>query len=175
MDGPYLPLTRLNSSDALDTPAEQVSRAPHAQPSSTIVLEHREEPLGVQRVAFVCLHGSAKSLIAANYFNKVAREKGLPLSATTSGPEPDAEVPANVVEGMNSRGFDVASYRPALIAADKLADADMIVSFACDAGRRLAPAKPEERWDECPAVSDDFDVAWDFITRRVEALVLRLG
>ena len=127
------------------------------------------------KVAFVCLHGSAKSLIAAEYFNRLAREKSLDLTATTSGPEPDAEVPSNVVEGMQARGIDVHSYRPALIAADRLKDADLIVSFACDAGRRLAPGKPEERWDDCPAVSDDFDVAWKFITSRVETLVDRLS
>ena len=60
-----------------------------------------------KKVAFVCLHGSAKSLIAAEYFNRLAREKSLPLRATTSGPEPDPEVPANVVEGMKTRGIDV--------------------------------------------------------------------
>jgi arsenate reductase len=128
-----------------------------------------------QKVAFVCLHGSAKSLIAAEYFNRIAREKGFPLSATTSGPEPDAEVPANVVEGMKQRGIDVGRYRPALISAPGLEEADLIVSFACDAGRQLAPGKAEERWDACPAVSENFDVAWDFITGRVEGLVARLA
>ncbi len=128
-----------------------------------------------QKVAFVCLHGSAKSLIAAEYFNKLARARGLAVHATTSGPEPDAEVPANVVEGMKTRGIDVQAYRPTLIAAEQLDHADLIVSFACDAGRKLAPGKPEERWDECPAVSDDFDVAWDFIITRVAALVERVS
>jgi arsenate reductase (thioredoxin) len=127
-----------------------------------------------RKVAFVCLHGSAKSLIAAEYFNKLARARGLAVHATTSGPEPDPEVPANVVEGMKTRGIDVQAYRPTLIAADQLKDADLIVSFTCDAGRKLAPGKPEERWDACPAVSDDFDVAWDFITTRVAALVERI-
>ena len=37
-----------------------------------------------QKVAFVCLHGSAKSLIAAEYFNRLAAEKSLPLRATTA-------------------------------------------------------------------------------------------
>jgi arsenate reductase len=127
-----------------------------------------------QKVAFVCLHGSAKSLIAAEYFNRLAREKSLALRATTAGPEPDPEVPANVVEGMKTRGIDVQAYRPTLTAAAQLDDADLIVSFACDAGRKLAPGKPEERWDECPAVSDDFDIAWDFITTRVETLIARI-
>jgi arsenate reductase len=128
-----------------------------------------------QKVAFVCLHGSAKSLIAAEYFNRLAGEKSLALRATTAGPEPDPEVPANVVDGMKTRGIDVQAYRPTLIAAEQLTDADLIVSFACDAGRKLAPGKPEERWDECPAVSDDFDIAWDFITKRVETLVERIA
>jgi arsenate reductase len=130
--------------------------------------------MGSQKVAFVCLHGSAKSLIAAEYFNRMAAERNLPLRATTSGPEPDNEVPDNVVAGMKDRGIDVSRYRPSLIAAGQLADADLIVSFACDAGRRLAPSKPEERWDECPAVSDDFDIAWTFITGRVENLISHL-
>ena len=129
----------------------------------------------MQKVAFVCLHGSAKSLIAAEYFNRLALEKSLPIRATTSGPEPDPEVPANVVDGMRSRGIDVKSYKPTLITPDGLKDADLIVSFACDAGRKLAPGKSEEPWDECPAVSDDFDVAWNFITGRVDQLVGRLA
>ena len=129
----------------------------------------------VRKVAFVCLHGSAKSLIAANYFNRLAREKGLSAKATTAGPEPDPEVPGNVIEGMSSRGFDVRSYKPVLIGADQLHDADLIVSFACEAGRKLAPGKTEERWDECPAVSDDFDIAWDFITGRVAKLIEKIA
>ena len=128
-----------------------------------------------QKVAFVCLHGSAKSLIAAQYFNRIAIERNLPLRATTAGPEPDGEVPENVVAGLKSRGIDVGQYRPTLIAAEQLSDTSLIVSFACDAGRRLAPSKPEECWDECPAVSENFDVAWTFITGRVEKLISRLA
>lgn len=94
-----------------------------------------------QNVAFVCLHGSAKSLIAAEQFNRLAAARGFAFKAASSGPEPDAEVPGNVVAGFRSRGIDVSHYQPAKVAADTLADADLIVSFACDAGRRLAPGK----------------------------------
>ena len=125
-------------------------------------------------VAFVCLHGSAKSLIAAEYFNHLAREHGLDFNATTSGPEPDAEVPPNVIDGLRTHAIDVGGYRPTLISAAGLADADLIVSFACDAGMRLAPDKPVQRWDECPAVSDDFETAWRFITGHVDQLFRHL-
>ena len=128
-----------------------------------------------RKVAFVCLHGSAKSLIAAAYFNGLARQHGLDFAATTSGPEPDAEVPPNVIEGLCNHAIGVGAYRPTMISAAGLADADLIVSFACDAGMRLAPDKPVERWDECPAVSDDFETAWRFITSRVDRLFRRLA
>jgi len=128
----------------------------------------------MHKVAFVCLHGSAKSLIAAEYFNRLARETGCARAATTSGPEPDPEVPLNVIEGMLKHAIDVRGYKPTMISAAGLADADLIVSFACEAGASLAPGKPVERWDDCPAVSDDFDTAWRFITGRVEQLIKRL-
>src|SRR4029450_5657474 len=80
------------------------------------------ENMTTRKVAFVCLHGSAKSLIAAEYFNRLAQQKGLEISATTSGPEPDPEVPSNVIEGMRKRGFEVGRYRPTLISAKALAD-----------------------------------------------------
>ena len=70
-----------------------------------------------QKVAFVCLHGSAKSLIAAAYFNRLARQHGLDFAATTSGPEPDAEVPSNVIEGLRNHAIDVGGYRPTMISA----------------------------------------------------------
>jgi protein-tyrosine-phosphatase len=128
----------------------------------------------VGKVAFVCLHGSAKSLIAAEFFNRLAQERRLAFAATTSGPEPDPEVPPNVIEGLLNHAIDVRGYRPTMISATGLADADLIVSFACEAGAALAPGKPVERWDDCPAVSADFDTAWRFITGHVEQLVNRL-
>jgi arsenate reductase (thioredoxin) len=70
------------------------------------------ENMSAQKVAFVCLHGSAKSLIAAEYFNRIAIERNLPLRATTSGPEPDTKVPENVIAGLKSRGIDVGQYHP---------------------------------------------------------------
>jgi protein-tyrosine-phosphatase len=121
-------------------------------------------------VAFVCLHGSAKSLIAAEYLTRVARERGLNWLGTTSGPEPDAEIPENVVAGLRARNIDVQGRKPLLISADALAKADHIVSFGYDLGA-FAPNRRVEIWGDCPAVSDDFDTAWAFITGRIDRLV----
>ena len=61
-----------------------------------------------QYLAFVCLHGSAKSLIAAEHMNGLARSCGVAVEATTSGPEPDAEVPANVIDGLLTRAAQLS-------------------------------------------------------------------
>jgi arsenate reductase len=128
-----------------------------------------------QTVAFVCLHASAKSLIAAQYLNRLARERGLAFSATTSGPEPDPEIPVPVVEGLLRHGIDVRAVRPALVSPDALARSDHIVSFGCDIKGLVAASQALEHWNDCPAVSDDFDIACSFITTRVELLVNRLA
>jgi len=65
-----------------------------------------------QRVLFVCLHGSAKSLIAAEYFNRLASARGLDASATSAGTEPDDAIPPRVVSGLAGDGIDVAGRRP---------------------------------------------------------------
>ena len=128
-----------------------------------------------RKIAFVCLHGSAKSLIAAEYLNRSAHDRGLPWTATTSGPEPDAEVPANVIDGLLGHGIDARARMPELLTTQGLAGADQIVSFGCDLGRYAVGGRPVERWDECPTVSDDFEVAWSFITGRVTQLIDQLA
>jgi arsenate reductase (thioredoxin) len=140
------------------------------------VPEPRSGGIMIERktVAFVCLHGSAKSLIAAEYLNGLAQARGLDLSATTSGPEPDDEVPSNVIEGLLGRGIDARHRVPERVSAQALARASHIVSFGCDLKDLIAASREIERWGDCPAVSDDFDIAWLFITGRVDRLFDRL-
>ena len=124
-----------------------------------------------RRIAFVCLHGSAKSLIAAEYLNRRAAEAGLDLRADSAGLEPDPEVPAHVVAGLAGKGVDVAGRKPHEATASHLDSAGRVIAFGCDLGDRAAAGQPVEQWADCPAVSDGFEPAWRYITRRVDALV----
>jgi hypothetical protein len=45
------------------------------------------------------------------------------------------------------------------------------VTFACDLGELTAGARRLERWDDLPAVSEDFAKARDAIGARVTALL----
>jgi len=53
-----------------------------------------------RRVLFVCLHGSAKSLIALEHFRRLAAERGIAVEAAAAGTAPDAEIPRT-----SSKGF----------------------------------------------------------------------
>lgn len=123
------------------------------------------------RIAFVCLHGSAKSVLAAEYLNREAARRGLGATATASGREPDAEIPANVVAGLRAKGFEVGSRKPVAATAKAFEDADVVVSFGCDLEGLVPKARTIELWSACPAVSEDFDAAWRFITQRVDRLL----
>lgn len=45
-------------------------------------------------IVFVCEHGSAKSVIAASEFERMAKKEGLAVNILARGTNPDAEIPA---------------------------------------------------------------------------------
>jgi protein-tyrosine-phosphatase len=122
-------------------------------------------------IVFVCLHGSAKSLIAAEHLERLARARGLSLHGESLGVEPDPEVPPHVVAGLAGDGFDVSGYVPRLASRDALARAARVVSFGCDLGALVPPTTSLDRWDDLPMVSDGYAPARDAIVNRVEALL----
>lgn len=77
----------------------------------------------IPTVVFVCLHGSAKSLIAAEHFRRLAEEQGLDVCATSAGTDPDPEIPPHVIEGLLADGIDVRGRRPRSLCREELARA----------------------------------------------------
>ena len=124
-------------------------------------------------VLFVCLHASAKSLIAAEYFNKLAAERRLPFRAISAGTEPDSAVPPHVVAGMRGDGYDVSRRIPLTLTRELAARARVAVTFEPDLEPYVGSACRVERW-AVPAVSDDYAVARDAIWARVNRLVAGL-
>jgi arsenate reductase (thioredoxin) len=122
-------------------------------------------------ILFVCLHGSAKSLIAAEYLSRLAKSRGLALRGESMGVEPDVEVPAAVVAGLAADGIDVRGHVPRHLDAEHLASAAHVVSFGCELPPMSRAPSSIECWDDLPMVSDGFATARDAIVARVETLV----
>jgi protein-tyrosine-phosphatase len=118
-------------------------------------------------VLFVCLHGSAKSVIAARHLERLAAARDVAVRASSAGVEPDAELPPHVVAGLLGDGFDVNGLTPRAITDTALDAATHVVVMGCD----LPATRAVIRWDDVPAVSDGYDTARNAIVARVEALL----
>jgi arsenate reductase (thioredoxin) len=53
-------------------------------------------------IVFVCEHGAAKSVIAAEYFNRLAKERGLEWQAVCCATFPDSTLSAGTRSGLKS-------------------------------------------------------------------------
>ena len=126
-------------------------------------------------VLFVCLHGSAKSVIASQHFRRLAAERGLAADSGSAGTEPDAELPPGVVRGLRGDGINPSGLRPLAVTRADLERASRVVAFGCDLTSMAPPGLTIERWDDVPAVSEDYARARDVIAARVRGLVDQLG
>jgi protein-tyrosine-phosphatase len=124
------------------------------------------------RVLFVCLHGAAKSVVAAAHFRRLAKARGLSIDAVAAGTEPDPELAPGAVKGLAGEGLTAAPSRPRPVTLHDRETAARIVSFGCD----ITPARGQrvDQWD-VPAVSDGYAAARDRIVANVERLVSELA
>jgi arsenate reductase (thioredoxin) len=126
-------------------------------------------------VLFVCEHGSAKSLVAASFFERMAKERGMAVRAVSRGTSPDASVPAAVVEALRGDGFDVAAFKPQLLNDTDILAAARVVSIGVDIGEAATKAAARvERWDDVPAFSASYPKARKVILARIDSLLRQL-
>jgi protein-tyrosine-phosphatase len=124
-------------------------------------------------VVFVCEHGSAKSVIAAAHFQRLAAGAGLDVRAVSRGTDPDPAFPPNALDGLERDGLHPLDDAPKFLDAGELANARRVVAF-CAVPDSYSYNGPIKQWD-VPAVSDDYDTARRAIVSRVEHLVRELG
>jgi arsenate reductase len=125
-------------------------------------------------VLFVCLHASAKSMIAMEYFNRIAAQRGSSLRALSAGTEPDDAIPPEVVAGLAGDGFDVCGRAPLRLTPALVAGAAAIVSFGPDIAAVGPASVSVALWHDMPAVSDNYATARDAIRGRVATLCTEL-
>ncbi|MEO7962492.1 MAG: hypothetical protein ABIT38_01130 [Gemmatimonadaceae bacterium] len=124
-------------------------------------------------VLFVCLHGSAKSQVAAAHCQRIAQARALPLRALSAGTEPDATIPERVMAGLQDDGFHIFDAAPRKLSPELLREARIIVSFGPDVLYAADVQSPQfiMRWDDVPAISDGYVAARDAIVQRVGSLL----
>lgn len=129
-----------------------------------------------QTVVFVCEHGSAKSVIAAAHFNRLAKAQGLPYQAVARGADPDQEIPDNVKRGLAADGLDVSAWKPQRVQEEDVRKSDRVITFAC-----TLPVSDEAKgdkvtdWQDIPPVGENYETARKAIVERVTDLLKGLG
>jgi arsenate reductase len=127
-----------------------------------------------QKIVFVCEHGAAKSIIAKQEFERLAKQKGLHVQAISRGTVPDAEIPKGIRDGLLADGMDVGAAKPVKIDAKDLKDAVKVVSFGPDLTEWMPKGAKAIDWSPTPSPSQDYRAARDYIRKQLEGLVADL-
>ena len=127
-------------------------------------------------ILFMCPHGAAKSVMAMTYFQKLADEKGLEVTADAAGPFPDEVTNPKTVALMTEEGFDLSKHTPRKVTAEDINQADMAFSLGCELGDLPNMDNVAiTQWDDVPLPSQGIDASWEKIKSKVEDLILELS
>jgi arsenate reductase (thioredoxin) len=124
-----------------------------------------------QKVLFVCLHGAAKSVLAAADFERLAKERRLPIAAESAGTEPDPEIAPKVLAALKAEGVDLTGQKPRAVTREMAAGATRVIAFGCALGAAAPEGAKVEQWEDVPNVSDGLPAARAAIRERLERLL----
>ena len=122
-------------------------------------------------ILFVCEHGAAKSVIAAAYFDKLAKERGLKYRAVFRGTNPDSALAPAAEKGLREDGIDTRGWKPELVSKRDMNAASGIVTLGCVLPEKDDDAGKVAEWNDIPSVSQNYQAARDDIVKRVQSLV----
>ena len=122
-------------------------------------------------VLFVCQHGAAKSVVAARYLQELAHARGLIISTSAAGVEPDAAIPPHVIAGLRADGIDQDEAAPQAVTRELIESAGVVISFGCDLSAFTDASNHIVQWNEVPHVSDGYDAARTVIVDRLQDLL----
>ena len=131
------------------------------------------EPKPAATVLFVCEHGSAKSVVAAAHFNRIAAARGLPFRAISRGTVPDAELAPAAVEGLRGDGLKPDDPAPSKLEQSDLDTAVRVVTF-CALPSGFQVRSPIEQWEVHP-VSTEYAASREAMLMRIERLLIELA
>jgi arsenate reductase len=132
-------------------------------------------PRSAGTVVFVCEHGNVKSLIAKEWFDRMAAARGLAVRAVSRGLAPGTSVPPAIVDALRRDGFDVRRFAPRALGPADAGRALAIVVIGVDASAATPSANvPMERWDGIPPATEGYEASRDALRSRIEVLLSAL-
>ena len=125
-------------------------------------------------VVFVCQHGSAKSVIAAAHFNRLAAARGSKLRAVSRGMTPDASLQEATRAGLQRDGLLPASYAAASLSEAQVKRTRRLVTIGLEGEPDYVRQATRLQWNDVPPVSKNYDAARDAMVQKIEALLAEM-
>lgn len=119
-----------------------------------------------KKILFVCEHGSAKSLIATAYFNKLAKEKNLSWEAFSCGTDPDQEISAKTKQLLEGVQLYDKNLKPHKLSQTDVNSAEQVVMFYT-VPANISVKNNTQYWLGINAVNGDFQKLRDEILSKV--------
>jgi hypothetical protein len=123
-----------------------------------------------KKIVFVCEHGSAKSVIAAAYFNKLAKEKNIRWEAVSRGNNPDKGLPEKTKKLLASDKLLDVTFVPQKISQLDIDEAEQVIIFN-DLPGDINGKNKVGYWLGIQSVNDDFQKLRDDIVEKINPLI----
>jgi arsenate reductase (thioredoxin) len=123
-----------------------------------------------KKIIFVCEHGAAKSVIAASYFNKMAKERNLSYTAECRGTDPDSEVSKGAKEGLTKDKVFDPNTKPKKLLSSDTANVERIILFT-PLPSDLKTNIKTENWSNIQNLDADYEKRRDAIVKKINELL----
>jgi arsenate reductase (thioredoxin) len=123
-----------------------------------------------KKIIFVCEHGAGKSVIAASYFNKFAKERKVDYVGYYRGLSPEAKVSPAAEAGLTKDNLFDPSIKPQKLSLTDIVGAERVILFTA-----LPPDYQKnnntEDWSTISNVNAPYDLRRDSIVKKINELL----
>jgi len=122
-----------------------------------------------KKVVFVCEHGAAKSVIAANYFNQLAAERGLNYEAVCRATVPDSTLNPATRAGLKSDHI-APNLNPKKLTLSDTVNVERIILFT-PLPKGFETSVPFEDWSGVQNIDASYSHRKDAIIKKLYILL----
>jgi arsenate reductase (thioredoxin) len=123
-----------------------------------------------KKIIFVCEHGAAKSVIAASYFNKMAKERNLDYVAECRGTFPDSVVSPGVKANLTKEKVFDPNTKPRKLTIADTTNVERIILFTT-LPQELKTDIKTENWSAIQNVDADYEKRKSAIVKKINELL----
>jgi arsenate reductase (thioredoxin) len=133
------------------------------------VVESVFSQMEAKTILFICEHGSAKSIVAAAHFAKLARQEGLNVHVISRGINPDKSIPEAINSHLVEDGLERHDKAPMQLTKGDIANSDYVIAFN-SLPETYRSAKNIENWN-IPSFEAGYSIAKDSILLNIKTII----